>query len=76
MSPVGYAYMTHGLRALQKRLAVVLEGGYDLNALRRSSEAVVRTLQINQNDTNEINKLIEELAEKPGLTLSQLETSS
>jgi acetoin utilization deacetylase AcuC-like enzyme len=68
--------MTHGLRALQKRLAVVLEGGYDLNALRRSSEAVVRTLQINQNDTNEINKLIEELAEKPGLTLSQLETSS
>ena len=76
VSPVGYAYMTHGLRALQKRLAVVLEGGYDLNALRRSSEAVVRTLQINQNDTNEINKLIEELAEKPGLTLSQLETSS
>jgi histone deacetylase 6 len=44
VSPVGYAYMTQGLRSIQKKLAVVLEGGYDLNALRRSSEAVIRML--------------------------------
>lgn len=62
VSPAGYAYMTHGLRAIQKRLAVVLEGGYDLDALRRSSEAVVRTLQINHADVDALNKLIEELA--------------
>lgn len=76
LSPVGYAYMTHGLRAIQKRLAVVLEGGYDLPALRRSSEAVIRLLLLNPLDTAGTNNLIEQLAEKPGLTLSQLETFS
>lgn len=47
VTPAGYAYMTHGLRLIQPKMAVVLEGGYDLNALRRSSEAVIKTLQIN-----------------------------
>ena len=47
VTPAGYAYMTHGLRLIQPKMAVVLEGGYDLNALRRSTEAVIRTLQIN-----------------------------
>ena len=30
VSPVGYAYMTWGLRNLCKKTAVILEGGYDL----------------------------------------------
>ena len=76
VTPAGYAYMTHGLKLLQPKMAVVLEGGYDLNALRRSSEAVIRTLQINQNDTNAINQLIEELTEQPGMTISQMEMLS
>jgi acetoin utilization deacetylase AcuC-like enzyme len=36
--------MTWGLRALCKKTVAVLEGGYDLNALEVSSEAVIRTL--------------------------------
>jgi acetoin utilization deacetylase AcuC-like enzyme len=43
--------MTWALRGLAKKLAVVLEGGYDLNALKVSSEAVIKTLMININDT-------------------------
>ena len=44
VSPVGYAWMTEGLRKIQPCLAVVLEGGYSLEALEVSSEAVVRAL--------------------------------
>ena len=42
-------------------MAVVLEGGYDLNALEVSSEAVVKTLLINPNDTDSFNSLLVEL---------------
>jgi len=38
--------MTWGLRNLCKKTVAVLEGGYDLDALRVSSEAVVRTLML------------------------------
>ena len=62
VSPVGYAYMTHGLRALQKRLAVVLEGGYDLAALKRSSEANLTVLCI---------KLVKRLSMKSWLSVSR-----
>ena len=45
VSPTGYAHMTHQLMALAHgRLAVVLEGGYTLDAISRSALAVVRTL--------------------------------
>lgn len=44
VTPTGYAYMTQGLRQLTKKMAVVLEGGYSLEALEVSSEAVIRTL--------------------------------
>ena len=44
VTPQGYAYMTWGLRALCKKTVVVLEGGYDLQALEVSSVAVLRTL--------------------------------
>ena len=44
VTPTGYAYLTQGLRKLQPRTTVVLEGGYNLNALKVSSLAVIRTL--------------------------------
>jgi acetoin utilization deacetylase AcuC-like enzyme len=39
-----YAVLTRDLQALQPRLCVVLEGGYDLGAIARSSVRVVQTL--------------------------------
>jgi acetoin utilization deacetylase AcuC-like enzyme len=39
------------MRLLCHKVAVVLEGGYDLNALSVSSEAVIETLRIHYNDT-------------------------
>lgn len=76
VSPVGYAYMTWAMRQICPQLVVVLEGGYNLKALEVSSEAVVRTLQINPNDSTKFDQLLETLSEKPGLTFSQLETLS
>ena len=43
-------------------MTVVLEGGYDLQALEVSSEAVVKTLLINPNDTSAFNSLLAELS--------------
>ena len=37
----------------------MLEGGYDLEPLERSSEAVVRTLLVNPKDTEGFDKLLE-----------------
>ena len=51
VSPVGFAYMTWKLRNLCQKTAVILEGGYELLSLERSSEAVVRTLLVNPKDT-------------------------
>lgn len=50
VTPLGYAWITHGLRKIQPRVCVALEGGYSLPALARSSEAVVKTLLTNPND--------------------------
>ena len=42
----GFAWMTERLRAAaQGKLALVLEGGYDLDALARSSSAVLGVLR-------------------------------
>jgi len=41
VTPVGYSYMTWNFRALCPKIVVALEGGYDLNALEVSSEAVI-----------------------------------
>jgi len=68
VTPAGYAYMTWGLRALCNKTAVVLEGGYDLEALERSSEAVVRTLLVNPKDTDGFNSLLAKLSEKEDQT--------
>jgi acetoin utilization deacetylase AcuC-like enzyme len=61
VSPAGFAYMTWCLRSMAKRCAVILEGGYDLQALRVSSMAVVRTLMISQHSLDEFNDLLKEL---------------
>jgi len=63
VTPVGYAYMTQGLRSLCQKMAVVLEGGYDLAALERSSEAVIQTLLVNPHDHEKFDKLLAELSE-------------
>ena len=46
VTPLGYAYMTQAMRLLCPKVTVVLEGGYDLNALSVSSEAVIEVLRI------------------------------
>lgn len=46
VTPLGYSWMTQGLRKIQPKVCVTLEGGYSLEALARSSEAVIRTLMI------------------------------
>lgn len=58
VSPAGYAWMTQGLRKIQSCLSVVLEGGYSLEALEVSSEAVIRTLQLNPRDSDGFNELL------------------
>lgn len=70
MSPVGYAYMTWGLRNLCPKTTAILEGGYCLEALECSSEAVVQTLMVNPGDLEGFNKLLSELSGTEGLTLS------
>ncbi|KAK3709595.1 Histone deacetylase hda1 [Vermiconidia calcicola] len=45
VTPAGYAHMTHMLMSLaQGRVAVCLEGGYNLDSIARSATAVARTL--------------------------------
>lgn len=45
VTPAGYAHMTHMLMSLaQGKVAVCLEGGYNLESIARSATAVARTL--------------------------------
>lgn len=45
VTPAGYGYMTHQLKALAKgKLAVVLEGGYNLDSISKSALAVAKVL--------------------------------
>lgn len=45
VSPAGYGYMTHMLKAIAKgKLAVVLEGGYNLDSISKSALAVAKVL--------------------------------
>ena len=76
VTPVGYAYMTWALRKICPKTVAVLEGGYSLEALQRSSEAVVRTLFLNPADEDGFNKLVSELADKQNTTYESLETAS
>ena len=62
VNPVGFAYMTWGLKLLCKKVVVALEGGYDLTALEQCAEAVIKTLQINPNNKAGFDKLFDQLA--------------
>ena len=66
VSPVGYAWMTQGLRKIQNCLAVVLEGGYSLEALEVSTEAVVKVLKTNPNDEAAFTKIVEDYGATEG----------
>ena len=61
---MGYAWMTQGLQKICDKLLVVLEGGYNLDALAISSEAVVGTLITGPTQTDDINKLLSTLEKK------------
>lgn len=49
------------MRLLCSKVVVVLEGGYDLNALSVSSEAVIETLRIHPQDSDAIDKYLTKL---------------
>ncbi len=55
---------------------VALEGGYDLNALEVSSEAVIQMLRVHPMDTDGINKLLADLGCPEGTTMEQLRIKS
>lgn len=44
---MGYAWMTYGLAQICPRIISLLEGGYDLDNLAFCSEAVIRSLFVN-----------------------------
>ncbi len=44
LTPLGYSYMTNLLMEICPKILIALEGGYNLNSLQRSSEAIIRTL--------------------------------
>eukprot|EP00347_Sterkiella_histriomuscorum_P012951 403366593 len=58
VTPYGYAWMTYGLMQICPKIVVLLEGGYNLDALANSSEAVIRTLKIDpkSNDDEDFNE--------------------
>jgi len=78
VTPKGFSYMTRVLKSLASevcdgRLLVTLEGGYNLNAMKEGSLAVLKELQLNeksspdQNDQNEyLDKDSEKELEKAG----------
>lgn len=59
VSPVGYAWITQGLRNIQPCISVILEGGYSLEALEVSSEAVFRVLQTHPKDEEAFNQILQ-----------------
>lgn len=68
--------MTQAFRLLCPKVVVALEGGYDLNALEVSSEAVIETLRIHPLDNDGIEKLLQTLGCEDGTTMEQLRIKS
>lgn len=58
VTPVGYAWITQGLRSIQNRVAVVLEGGYNLESLEVSSEAVIKVLKASPGDSEAFDGIV------------------
>lgn len=46
MTPLGYSWMTEGMKRICDNVLVVLEGGYNLDTIERGSEAIIRTLLV------------------------------
>ena len=44
LSEIGYSYMTKRLRDLNKKIILILEGGYNPDVLVWGTEAIIRTL--------------------------------
>lgn len=63
LTPSGYAYMTQRLLEICPKIIAVLEGGYDLKAITKCSEAVVRVLKGQKLPIEEIeaNQSLEEM---------------
>ena len=68
--------MTQNLRALCPKVVVALEGGYDLNALEVSSEAVIETLRLHPKDNEGFEKLLHSLGCEEGTTMENLRIKS
>ena len=58
--------MTQGLRKCCPKIAVALEGGYNLDALACSSMAVIRTLLTRPSDTTGFDSLLQDLGKDFG----------
>jgi histone deacetylase 6 len=50
LTPIGYAWMTHGLVKICPKVITVLEGGYHLENLSKCSEAVLLALHLHPDD--------------------------
>lgn len=59
VTPIGYSWITHGLRKIQPKMCIALEGGYSLEALKRSSLAVLETLLIDPHDDDSFAQILE-----------------
>ena len=62
ITPLGFSWMTYGLMKICGKVISLLEGGYNLNALAVSSEAVLETLFANNDD--EFNVSISKFAKR------------
>ena len=72
VTPVGYAWLTQALQQICSKVLVNLEGGYCLEAIKNSSEAVIKTLLTHPKDEKSFNKLVEELGAEKGTNFESL----
>ena len=58
LTPVGYAWMTHGLVKLCPKIISILEGGYELDSLAKCSMAVLETLFLKGEDDDGFSRML------------------
>ena len=61
LTPAGYAWMTHGLMKICPKVIALLEGGYDLEALAKSSEAVIEAMFVQGQDEKGFREVLKRL---------------
>lgn len=76
VTPVGYSWMTQGLQKICDKVLVVLEGGYNLESIANSTEAIINTLLTHPDNEPKYNELLVELGCENGTTYESLEKSS